>query len=1127
MPRSGRARSRLGIPAGTVVQRWGPRLLLLAPLAWTSAPRAQDAGNLPVPSLAPPGLDATLTGQPIRRLQIVDESGAPLSSPVPTSVSLGEPLTAEVAARLLTELGATGAFARMRVEAEPTTVGVVVRVVVLRRRVIRKIRFVGARLDPDATLRAVELREGRELTLPELTPLSHRIEGHYREHGYPTARVEIEALDTDDPLYTVLLLQIDAGEPQRLFERRFVVTPAGEAAAVAAVARSYAVREGDRVDVDRLLDANRALETRLRARGWHRATVTHALLPATRLTDARLEIRIDAGPHFVLTFEGNHAFDASQLERALRLENARDRSPAAITELLRAHYLRHGFLDAEVTVDERQDVGSTTRELAFRLREGQPVRIAAREFPCLTGQRDARSVGREIDSFLSEALPETGIFSAIDPRAVDATYGPTERTGARIAPRAYNPWLTYVPEVYERALKHLRDLYRAEGYLSAQVGPVQVIRRPCAVGSPPGHCVPVGTPRPPVVACDVTVEPPLAAPKGTAPLTCTPDPKRGSSCEPEAVLVIPIRLGPQTVTYDVRFSGASRLVERELARIADVELGAPLSLPALDAARRRLLNAYAEEGFAFASVNVRTELSGDETRGRVVFEIHEGDQVLVSRVVIRGARRTSEAVIRRRIALEIDQPYRRSLVRKTEERLALLGIFAGVVIELDAPEVPERRKAVVITLQEKAPQYIEPRLGFSTGEGPRVAFEYGHLNLGGLAMQLRTRAELNYLFDFLIAEDDVRAKFVELREREGIAARLERRLSVAVEFPDVGLSPLFRLGVEGLAVRDNSRDYGITKSAGLVTLLYRPSRRFSSQLGPSLELNDARIFGEEEKGALAEYVRQNPGRARLFRIPEGRSVAFAQQVAVAWDRRNDPLAATRGTFLGARLEHVRAVPADLGRELLRIAPPPTASNQTGVFDATVSDFVRFTQRVAGYVPLDAGGLSLAVSLGWGVNVQLFEGSKTYPDRLFMLGGVESLRGFLQDSVVPEDIARQVLAPDGELTIDQVVIRGGNLYVNPRTELRIPLIPSRVETALFVDAGNLWADAAHAEVREVLDPTRLRYAAGTGLRIATPIGPLVFDYGLNLQRVVASARRNSTEGRFWESLGAFHFSIGLF
>jgi outer membrane protein insertion porin family len=70
--------------------------------------------------------------------------------------------------------------------------------------------------------------------------------------------------------------------------------------------------------------------------------------------------------------------------------------------------------------------------------------------------------------------------------------------------------------------------------------------------------------------------------------------------------------------------------------------------------------------------------------------------------------------------------------------------------------------------------------------------------------------------------------------------------------------------------------------------------------------------------------------------------------------------------------------------------------------------------------------------------------------------------------------------------------------------------------VFVDAGNLWKDPA------TVDLFNFRFAAGAGLRIVTPIGPLALDYGINLGNVQSGLRRYP-----WEGFGAFHFSIGLF
>jgi outer membrane protein assembly factor BamA len=503
----------------------------------------------------------------------------------------------------------------------------------------------------------------------------------------------------------------------------------------------------------------------------------------------------------------------------------------------------------------------------------------------------------------------------------------------------------------------------------------------------------------------------------------------------------------------------------------------------------------------------------------VRFIISEREQVRVSKIVVRGAERTSESLIRSRVALDQGGLYQRSLVRKTEERLATLGVFSSINVGFEDPYVPAREKVVVVQLEERVPQYLDVRPGFSTGEGFRVAFEYGHRNLGGQAILLTLRSQLGYLPTAFILESDVKQKYDELH----VGERLERRDTATVEFPNIGLGPLFRLSVEGVDVRDNARDYGLSKDAGIVTLSFRPDRRVSVQLGASLERNYAQIFGDDQKNALKCYLQSNPTQQALFRVPQGVSIALAQRLSVTWDRRDNPLDATSGTFFSASVEHVHANPIDNNASQdTGCSGEPVTTGQPLIdpFQSVPSDFLRYTSRVAGYVRLSDKGMALAMSFRWGVIQHLLAGSQTYPDRLFFMGGVDSLRGFLQDSLVPEDIAKRLLNPSSGLVLNDVVIRGGDIFVNPRAELRIP-VGSSVETALFVDAGNLWTAPSRFQ------PLDLRYAVGTGLRIATPIGPLVFDYGFNVDRVLDDLFPKRENQRFWEDLGAFHFSIGLF
>jgi outer membrane protein assembly factor BamA len=549
-----------------------------------------------------------------------------------------------------------------------------------------------------------------------------------------------------------------------------------------------------------------------------------------------------------------------------------------------------------------------------------------------------------------------------------------------------------------------------------------------------------------------------------------------------------------------------------------LELGEPLSLAELEQARRRVLDEYTERGFAFADVTTEVEPSPDRSRARVRFDVREGEQVKVGAIIVKGAQITSEALIRSRIALEVGKPYKKSLVRATEERLGTLGVFSTVRVGLEDPYVPAKEKNVVVEVTERVPQYFEGQPGFSTGEGSRVRLEFGHLNVGGKAVQFALRVRLSYLPDALIFEPDVRTKYE--REVSEVFQRLERTISLSATFPNIGLGPFFRMGVEAFDVHDNARDFALTKEAAVATLSHLTTRRLTLQVGGSVELNDVRIFGSNDPElGLEDYVRNNPGRSVIFRVPAGKTAAVAERFTVSWDRRDMPFDAHRGTFVTSTLEHVTARPLS-----------ENASTSDSPFAPTDSEFLRWTSRLAGYIPLSKRGATFALSFRFGLNHQLTQGSRTYPDRLFFMGGMDSVRGFLQDSMIPEDVAQRLLAEGSELNVESVLIRGGNFFVNPRAEFRFPLYGS-LQSALFVDAGNLWSRSPTEPDLEQTSyrPNYLkwRYATGTGLRVQTPIGPLVFDYGFNVERVLDRLVPSRDRKRTWEDLGAFHFSIGLF
>jgi outer membrane protein assembly factor BamA len=1058
----------------------------LLPAAQVSAQSGESA--TPIQLLEPTDLSA-LSNLPITRVDVLQLGTLWRSAASITSLRTGEPFNAAEARRAARLLLATGGFSNAVIRARADNGGVAVRFELTPRRVIAVRRFLGAALEESEVWRAAQLEVGGELTEAMLPRIAEAARALHVKHGYPAASVRFETRDTDDPLKVVLIVEVAAGEPIRVAARQMVV-PDLQRPAVEELIDSYAVGRGDRADEVRLAEADRQLTERLQAKGWSKARVVH--LVAGSQGRHFLYVYVTPGPKLRLKFEGNQQFDADQLSEAIDYEKEPDRSPVRLAAKLQAFYRSVGLLDATIDAQERGGLGDPINELVFRVREGQRVRVVRRSFPCLGGTRKASELEAEIDSFLDEELPGAGLLGPVDPAQVDRLLGPNTTTGTRPAPMQLEPSRTFVPGVYDKAIKHLQDLYRSEGYLSALVGPAQLVRRSCHPRSPAGSCQTVQPRAEPAEVCRYDSRGlPLEGPDPDPALTCQPDVRRGIHCDSSLELRIPVKLGPRASLHDLAFEGSRTLVESELAAQAELTLGAPASNLELEQARRRILDAYRDRGFAFADVRATLDLSPDHTRARARFTISESEQVVVDRIVVEGADRTSQSLILGRMTLQPGKLYRQTDVRRSEERIATLGTFSTVTISLQDPYVPARRKVVIVRVSERLPQYLDLRPGFSTGEGFRVQFEYGHRNIGGKAIQLTFRLRLGYLPDIFILDPQVRQNLDTLP----VSQRMERLNAASVLFPEVGLGPLISLGVDGIDVRSNARDFGLTKDAVSSSLNFRPFRTFTSSLGASFERNDVAIFNGQ---TVEDYLRQEGvtnDLRRLLRVPDGLTYAIAQRLTTSWDRRDNPFGATRGTLLGLAVEHVRAFPAGDNPQL--------------------SDFLRTRGSVAGYVRLSKRGLAFAATLRGGYIQQLMSGSKTYPDRLFFLGGVDSMRGFLQDALVPQDVADRIVAdardaPDdpSKLTINQVAIRGGDVYVNPRAELRIPLSGS-ISTAAFVDSGNVWVDPRN------FNPTQLRYSAGTGLRVGTPIGPIAFDYGVNLRR------------RAWEDFGAFHFSIGLF
>ncbi|TRZ48329.1 outer membrane protein assembly factor BamA, partial [bacterium] len=158
------------------------------------------------------------------------------------------------------------------------------------------------------------------------------------------------------------------------------------------------------------------------------------------------------------------------------------------------------------------------------------------------------------------------------------------------------------------------------------------------------------------------------------------------------------------------------------------------------------------------------------------------------------------------------------------------------------------------------------------------------------------------------------------------------------------------------------------------------------------------------------------------------------------------------------------------------------------------DFWKFFGRASHYFPLFRGStleirgrVGLANYYGKSDSIPIYE--------RFFAGGASTVRGYEERKLGPVD----------PVTYDPL---GGNSLFVGNIEYIYPLF-NFLKLAAFVDTGNVWG-----RLKDV-DLSDLKTGIGVGVRIKTPVGPIMVDYGIPLNKEPGETRRKA---------GRFHFSM---
>jgi len=571
---------------------------------------------------------------------------------------------------------------------------------------------------------------------------------------------------------------------------------------------------------------------------------------------------------------------------------------------------------------------------------------------------------------------------------------------------------------------------------------------------------------------------------------------------------IQIDEGPQTLVGALHISGNQKIDAKAFPELNTTE-GQPYSEQNLGKDRESILNYYFNHGFSKASLDITTHPSTDQpNREDVTYTIQEGEQFFVNQVMVAGPVHTRDYVVQREIQEEAHQPLSQQDLLDTQSKLYELGIFSQVDTAVQNPEGSDPQKNVLVQVQE-AKRYtftyvfgLEFATGLpsgtssptgSTGVSPRVGFDVTRLNVGG------------------------RDQTLTFQSRVG---RLQQRGLVSYEIPKLFNQDRFKIFYT--IFYDNSLDvatFTSQREEGKIALRQQIGKQ---QVNHSTSIT----YRFDYRYVKASHLASNfsPAEFSLFSLPArigGPGFTFIR------DKRDNPLESTKGQYFtldGFAASGYFGSQANFARALAQDSTYYAFGRPNHKFVFARSTTVGLEQVYRGTRVLPPGSCPLN-----DLQTACQENISVIPlPEVFFAGGGNSHRGFGLNQAGPRD-------PDSGFPVG-----GSALFVNGE-ELRfpqvtLPYLGEGFGFAIFHDMGNVFT-AGHDMLKGVtrwhqpnpsqclqfvptagfpsISQTALNqyngcitqfdnsgydytsHAVGIGLRYKTPIGPLRFDFGYNL------------------------------
>ena len=507
--------------------------------------------------------------------------------------------------------------------------------------------------------------------------------------------------------------------------------------------------------------------------------------------------------------------------------------------------------------------------------------------------------------------------------------------------------------------------------------------------------------------------------------------------------------GPGVKIKKINFIGNKYFSSRKLIRLMKIKVNNILNIKHLETDIETIVNTYRNTGFIKMDLVNRdkvVEYNKKEASVVLNFNILENTRVKISDIIVQGNIVTKTDFIINSLSIKKEEILTPQKIEKSIQQLRTLGIFSSINMLIGKEGKNQKKETLIIKVEERKPRSIRAALGINTERTltARGLAEYSHRNIKGTGKHMFSRLKL---------QSNI-AQYAQISSSE--PEHLEHQVSLGYIEP-----LLFGSRFNGQISLSNSDQifaYDRTEEGNITDIVN--STKINILL-KTIVLNFVTInwtlFGWEgrtdfKKSTACETINPDLCDSNTLNLA---TTALSLNI----DKRDQILSPSRGFLSQVFLEY--------------------SGTFYFVHSSDEIQFIKMEVKHFDFRPIYPKWVwTNSLQAGFIANINNLEQGGFPVSRAFILGGVNSLRGF-------DGLIHSERIPDkDELSIEdanELIYSRSSFYLLLRTELRFP-ISRNFNGSLFYDGGVVTISG-----RRFTRP--YRHSSGVGIRYKTPLGPI--------------------------------------